>query len=263
MSGQSSDELIYEQDGAVATLTFNRPAARNAMTWAMYQGLEATCERVDADDTVRALLLRGAGDRAFVAGTDISQFTAFQTEQDALEYEARMDRVIGRLETVDKPVIALIRGFAVGAGAAIAAASDLRLATTSAQYGFPIARTLGNCLSMANYARLVDLLGPARVKEMIFRARLVGAGEGLAIGLFAEVVPEEQLEARGREVAEQIAGHAPLTLRATKEAIRRLRQTRLAGVDGHDLVTLCYTSDDFHEGVQAFLEKRKPQWRGK
>jgi enoyl-CoA hydratase/carnithine racemase len=233
------------------------------MTWAMYQGLHDACERIDADDSVRVLLLRGAGEKAFVAGTDIGQFTTFQTEQDALEYEARMDGVIGRLETVGKPVIALIRGYAVGAGAAISAASDLRLATPSAQFGFPIARTLGNCLSMANYARLVDLLGPARVKELIFRARLVGSEEGRAIGLFAEVVPDEQLEARGRELAEQVAGHAPLTLRATKEAIRRLRQARFAEVDGRDLVTLCYTSDDFHEGVRAFLEKRQPIWRGR
>src|SRR5919202_678514 len=229
MSEQSSDELIYEQDGAVATLTFNRPAARNAMTWAMYEGLYDTCERVAADDAVRVLLLRGAGDRAFVAGTDIGQFTAFQTEQDALDYEARMDRVVARLETLSKPVIALIRGYCVGGGANIAAACDLRLATSSAQFGIPTARTLGNCLSMATYARLVDLIGPGRTKDLLFRARLVGAGEGLAIGLYAEVVPEERLEARGREVAEEIAGHAPLTVRATKEAIRRLRQARLAG----------------------------------
>jgi enoyl-CoA hydratase/carnithine racemase len=256
------DDLIYEQDGSVATLTFNRPQARNAMTWAMYEGLHETCERVDADDTVRVLLLRGAGDKAFVAGTDISQFTAFQTEQDALDYEARMDRVISRLETVAKPVVALIRGYAVGGGVAIAAACDLRLATPDAQYGFPIARTLGNCLSMANYARLADLLGPARVKDLIFRARLMSAEEGHAAGLFAEIVPVDQLEARGREIATQMAAHAPLTLWATKEALRRLRDAR-SQIDGRDLVTRCYTSDDFREGVRAFLEKRKPSWRGR
>src|SRR5919202_2003190 len=105
------DELVYEQDGAVATLTFNRPAARNALTWAMYEGLHDTCERVDADDSVRVLLLRGGGDKAFAAGTDIGQFRAFQTERDALDYEARIDRVVGRLETLRKPAIALIRGY--------------------------------------------------------------------------------------------------------------------------------------------------------
>ena len=256
------DELIYAQDGAVATLTFNRPQARNAMTWAMYEGLYETCERVDADSSVRVLLLRGAGDRAFVAGTDIGQFTAFQSAQDALDYEARMDRVLSRLETVAKPVVALIRGYAVGGGAAIAACCDLRLAASDAQYGFPIARTLGNCLSMANYARLADLIGPVRVKDLIFRARLVGAEEGHAIGLFAEVVSPDQLESRGRELANQLAAHAPLTLWATKEALRRLRAAR-AQIDGHDLVTRCYTSADFREGVRAFLDKRPPQWQGR
>ncbi len=256
------DDLIYAQDGPVATLTFNRPQARNAMTWAMYEGLHETCERIDADNSVRVLLLRGAGDRAFVAGTDISQFTSFQTEQDALDYEARMDRVITRLETVAKPVVALIRGYAVGGGAAIAAACDLRLAAADAQYGFPIARTLGNCLSAANYARLADLIGSARVKDLVFRARLVGADEGHAIGLFTEVVPTGELEARGRALALQLASHAPLTLWATKEALRRLRASR-AQIDTHDLITRCYTSVDFREGVRAFLDKRPPQWQGR
>lgn len=257
-------ELLYEVDGAVATVTFNRPAARNAMTWTMYDGLYGACERVDADPEVRALLLRGAGDRAFVAGTDISQFTAFRTEQDALDYEARMDRVMGRLEAVRKPTIALIRGYAVGGGAGIALCCDVRLASPSARFGIPTARTLGNCLSMATYARLVDVIGPARTKDLLFTARLAGADEGLAMGLFSQIVPEDELETRGSELAVQLAGHAPLTLWATKEALRRLREARLAAAgDGHDLVARCYTSADFREGVTAFLEKRPPVWQGR
>jgi enoyl-CoA hydratase/carnithine racemase len=253
-------EILYSQDGPVATLTFNRPQARNAMTWAMYDELYETCERVEADPGVRVLVLQGAGEKAFVAGTDISQFPAFQTAQDALDYEARLDRIIGRLETLSKPTIALIRGYAVGAGANIALTCDLRLATPSAQFGIPVARTLGNCLSMNTYARLADMIGPARTKDLLFTARLVNAEEGLAMGLYREIVPEADLEARGNELALQIAGHAPLTLWATKEALRRLREGRR---DGQDLISRVYTSEDFREGVSAFLEKRKAVWRGR
>jgi enoyl-CoA hydratase/carnithine racemase len=261
---EQEPQILYAREGAIATVTFNRPAARNAMTWAMYDGLYDACERADADPDVRVLLLRGAGDRAFVAGTDISQFTAFQTEQDALDYEARMDRVMGRLETVQKPTIALIHGYAVGGGAGIALCCDLRLATPNARFGIPTARTLGNCLSMATYARLVDTIGPARTKDLLFTARLASAEEGLAMGLYSEIVPEDQLAARGQALAEQIAAHAPLTIWATKEALRRLRQARQAAAgDGRDIVTRCYTSGDFREGVSAFLAKRTPVWRGK
>jgi hypothetical protein len=143
---------------SVAWLTFNRPQARNAMTWAMYDGLYAACERVDADETVRAFVLRGAGDRAFVAGTDISQFQAFQTAEDALHYERSVNRYVSRLEAVRKPTIAMIRGYCVGGGAAIATACDLRIAGCDAKFGVPIARTLGNTLSAQNLARLVALI---------------------------------------------------------------------------------------------------------
>ncbi|HEV2121644.1 MAG TPA: enoyl-CoA hydratase/isomerase family protein [Chloroflexota bacterium] len=258
----SEPELLFSQEGAIATLTFNRPHSRNALTWAMYDGLDDLCARMEADQSVRVLLLKGAGDKAFVAGTDISQFTAFQTAEDALHYEARLDRVIGRFEALSKPTIALIHGYAVGAGANIALSCDLRLATPSAQFGIPVARTLGNCLSMRTYARLVDAIGPARTKDLLFTARLATADEGLAMGLYREIVPEGELEARGHALAEQIAGHAPLTLWATKEALRRLREARLREVEGTDLISRVYTSADFHEGVSAFLEKRRPSWKG-
>ncbi|MBI3302670.1 MAG: enoyl-CoA hydratase/isomerase family protein [Deltaproteobacteria bacterium] len=257
----SEPELLFEQDGPLATVTFNRPEARNAMTWAMYDGLVEACETVDASADVRVLILRGAGGKAFVAGTDISQFQAFHTPEDALEYERRLDRVIGRLESVTKPTIAAIEGYAVGGGAAIALACDLRYCTPESQIGMPIARTLGNCLSMANYARLVDLLGPARTKELLFRARLVTAEEASQMGLVNEVVPAERLCGHVREIAREIAGHAPLTLRVTKEAIRRLQVHRRA-IESDDLIVQAYMSEDFREGVAAFLEKRKPVFRG-
>jgi enoyl-CoA hydratase len=255
-------EVLFEREGALAVLTFNRPEARNAMTWAMYDGLAAACDAVDADDGLRVLLLRGAGGRAFVAGTDIGQFRTFATADDALEYERRMDRVISRLEQVGKPTLAAIAGVAAGGGAAIALACDLRYCTPESTIGVPIARTLGNCLSMANYARLVDLLGPARAKELIFRARLVPAAEAQRVGLVNEIVAADQLEERVREVAREIAGHAPITLRVTKEAIRRLQLARRPP-ECDDLIVQAYLSEDFREGVSAFLAKRKPAFRGR
>jgi enoyl-CoA hydratase/carnithine racemase len=255
-------EILFEREGALGWLTFNRPAARNAMTWAMYEGLVAACETADADPELRVLILRGAGGKAFVAGTDISQFPAFQTAQDGLDYEQRMEQVLSRLEQVEKPTIAAIAGAAVGGGAAIALACDLRYCTPDSAIGVPIARTLGNCLSMANYSRLVDLLGPMRTKELIFRARLVPAAEAQRYGLINEVVPVERLEAHVREVATEIAGHAPITIRVTKEAIRRLHLHRRAP-EAEDLIAQTYTSDDFKEGVAAFLSKRKPVFRGR
>lgn len=258
----SEPELLFERDGPLAIVTFNRPHARNAMTWAMYDGLVEACETVDADPGIRVLILRGAGGKAFVAGTDISQFTSFRTAEDGIEYERRMDRVVSRLESVTKPTIAAIEGYAVGGGAGIALACDLRYCTPESKIGIPIARTLGNCLSMANYARLVDLLGPGRAKEMIFRARLVEAEEARQAGLVNEVVPAERLYEYVRAVALEIAEHAPITIRVTKEAIRRLQaHRRFEG--GEDLVAMAYTSEDFREGVTAFLEKRKPVFRGR
>ena len=156
----SNNEVLVTRDGPIVTLTFNRPAARNAMTWGMYERLYQTCEEVDADDSIRVLVLRGAGGKAFVAGTDISQFTKFETAEDGLRYERDGDQRSGRIGRVKKPVIAQIQGVAVGGGFGIAAGADIRIATPDARFGAPIARTLGNCLSMRAYARYTDLLGP-------------------------------------------------------------------------------------------------------
>ncbi len=255
-------DVVFERQGVIGWLTFNRPQARNAMTWAMYDALLRVCDAVESDPTLRVLVLTGAGEKAFVAGTDISQFQTFAGAQDALAYEARMDNVIGRLEALNRPTIAAVRGYAVGGGASIALACDLRLCAPDARFGVPVARTLGNCLSMSNYARLVDLIGPTRTKELIFTAKLIDAAEAQAMGLVNEIVPAEALTARVREVAEQIASHAPLTIQVTKEAVRRiLLHRRPPRAD--DLVLKAYLSDDFREGVRAFLEKRAPRWQGR
>ena len=152
-------------------------------------------------------------------------------------------------------------GACTGGGAAIAAACDLRIAATNARFGFPIARTLANCLSMSNLARLSALIGPARVIEMIFTARLFSAAEAMSAGLVTEVLPDQSaLQARALELATLLAGHAPLTMRATKEALRRLRDNL---PPDEDLIRLCYTSRDFREGMDAFLTKRPPVWEGR
>jgi enoyl-CoA hydratase/carnithine racemase len=254
-------DLLYERRGPAAVITFNRPQARNAMTFAMYEELYARCDEVDDDDDVRVLVLRGAGGKAFVSGTDIRQFLDFDSGRTGVEYEAEIDRYVGRLDALRKPAIALVEGYAVGAGLAIAAACDLRVCTPGAQFGLPIARTLGNCLSMAGYARLVAILGEARTKDVVFTARMVSADEALAAGLVSEVVAEDAIEERVLALAERVAAHAPITLRVTKEALRRLRNANVP--DGADLVEEAYGSEDFRQGVAAFLDKRRHPWTGR
>ena len=203
-----TDELLVSQDGAIARIVLNRPQARNALTFAMYEGLVTQCLRIQEDASVKALVITGAGEKAFAAGTDIAQFRSFETAEDALGYERFMDRVLGTLERMRVPTIAAIAGACTGGGAAIAAACDLRVATRDARFGFPIARTLGNCLSQGNLKRLSDLIGPARVKDIIFTARLVGAEEALAIGLVGEVVDGCSRPGRARDRAGD-AGRRP------------------------------------------------------
>lgn len=264
MARSADEEILFEEEGQLVFVTFNRPEARNAMTWNTYERLVAFCNQVDADDDIRVVILRGAGDQAFVAGTDISQFVSFREPQDAIGYEQRIDQVVDRLERVRKPTIAMIRGYCVGGGAALALACDFRFGTPDLRFGFPMARTLGNCLSMSNYARLVDYMGPARAKELIMLARLLTAEEAVSLGIINEVVPPEQLEGRVRAVAATLCEHAPLTLRATKEAIRRIQSRhRLSSHEGEDLILSCYMSEDFRSAVRAFLEKKPHTWTGR
>jgi enoyl-CoA hydratase len=259
---EGGQDILYEERDGIATVTFNRPQARNAFTFAMYERLAEICAMVNGDRSIRVMILTGAGGKAFAAGTDISQFRTFDTPEDALAYEARIDRVLGALEQCRVPTIAAIAGACTGGGAGIAGCCDFRIASSNAKFGFPIARTLGNCLSMSNYARFAALIGAGRVKDLIFTARLVEAAEALAIGLVNEVVADgDALMARAQEMARLMAGHAPLTLQATKEALRRLRPTIARG-EGDDLIVMCYMSRDFREGMDAFLNKRPPNFAG-
>jgi enoyl-CoA hydratase/carnithine racemase len=254
-------ELLVDSDGGVLTVTFNRPRQRNAMTWGMYEGLYAACEQADADDEIRVMVLKAAGEKAFVAGTDISQFSDFSTGQDGVAYEEKIARIVNRLEDVGVPTVAAIRGFCVGGGLGIASVCDLRIATPSARFGIPIARTLGNCLSMNNYSLLMSHLGPARTLDMLLRARLFTGEEAAAAGFVAELCGEDQLDAATDGVAQTLLGHAPLSMWAAKEAVRRIR--RAAVPDGDDIVARVFGSEDFHTAVAAFAAKQPVVWQGR
>ncbi len=257
-----SDELLIERRDGIVFVTLNRPQARNAMTFPMYEGLFKLATEANTDDTVKVIVITGAGEKAFAAGTDISQFTNFKTAADALAYEEKIDRIMTALENCQKPTIAAIAGAATGGGAAIASVCDLRIGAANARFGFPIAKTLGNCLSMANYARLAVMMGPARVMDLVYTARLLGAEEMKSVGLLSEILPDHAaLQARAEELARTIMTHAPLTMRATKEAMRRLRAP-LREIHGDDLVEMCFTSKDFAEGVESFLARRPAKWTG-
>ncbi|HYU20959.1 MAG TPA: enoyl-CoA hydratase [Chloroflexota bacterium] len=256
-----TEETLFEQDGPVGWLTFNRPEARNSMTWGMYEALRETCERVDEDPAMRVVVLRGAGDKAFASGTDIRQFLDFKTREDALAYEDRLDRSIGRLAAMQKPAIAMVQGDAVGGGLFLALSCDIRIAAEHTRYGVPVARTLGNFPAPANFSRLVAAIGPVRARNLVLTARLMDAQEAQAVGLVDEVLPADRLEERVRELAQRIAGLAPLTLSTIKEAARRVAEP-FALRDAEELLLTCYLSQDFQEGVRAFLEKRTPNWKG-
>lgn len=245
-------------DGPVATATINRPEARNAMTMAMYDALAEFCGQVDDKPEVRVAVIRGAGGKAFVSGTDISHFRDFDSAEDGISYEQHIESVLTRLEQVTVPTIAVVDGYATGGGLSIAAACDLRLCTPNAKFGLPIARTLGNCVSMPTYARLAHLIGAARTLHLIYTAGFVDGAEAARIGLASELV--DAIDTRLAELCAQLASQAPLTMRATKTALRRLRDHELP--EDEDLIRLCYGSEDFREGVAAFLAKRKPQWQG-
>ncbi len=257
----SDGTVRYARDGVVGRITFDRPAARNAMTWTMYRELAEACGKVAADPEVRVAVLRGAGGKAFVAGTDIGQFRDFKSGEDGVAYERQVATYLAAVEELPVPTIAVVEGWAIGGGLAIAAACDLRVATPGSRFGVPIARTLGNCLSIPNYACLAAELGLARTKRMLLLAEMLTADELLAAGFLAEIVAPEELDARVDKLCERLAGNAPITMRVTKESLRRLLHAGFP--DGEDLIRQCYGSEDFRIGVASFMEKREPRWTGK
>jgi enoyl-CoA hydratase len=257
----NSGQVRLAINDGVAAILIDRPQARNAMTWAMYGQLADICARIAADPAVRVATIRGAGGEAFVAGTDIEQFTTFRDGEDGIAYERAIDERVGLIEALPMPTIAVVEGWAIGGGLAIAAACDLRVATPDASFGVPIARTLGNCLSMNNIARIIAAFGVARVKRMLLLADTIGADEALACGFVTAIADAGAIDAEAARLCKRLAGHAPVTMRVSKQAMRRLGAANLP--DGADLIRAAYGSSDFHEGVAAFMEKRRPVWKGR
>ena len=247
------------RDG-VASVVFDRPQARNAMTWAMYERLGQICMQLQTDAAVRVVTFRGAGGEAFVAGTDIEQFSSFQNGEDGLAYEQQIDQCIQKLEALPMPTVAVIEGWAIGGGLAIATACDFRVATPGSRFGVPIARTLGNCLSVANVARLVAVFGVPRVKRMLMLAEILAADEALECGFLLQISDASEMDAGLAALCERLLALAPVTQSVSKEGLRRWVGRSLPADE--DLILRSYGSEDFREGVAAFVGKRPPVWLG-
>src|SRR5688572_7017635 len=209
VSSMNDGAVRYERDGAIARVIFDRPAARNAMTWAMYEQMAEACRKITDDASVRVAVFRGAGGKAFVAGTDISQFLDFKSGEDGIAYERKVAEYFTAVETLPVPTLAVVEGWAIGGGLAIATACDLRIATPGSRFGVPIARTLGNCLSVANYARLVAALGASRAKRVLLLAENLSAEEALAGGFLSAIAEPAVLDQRIAELCERLQQHAP------------------------------------------------------
>jgi enoyl-CoA hydratase len=253
---------VERRGRGIVWVIVDRPDARNAMTFAMWERLREIATELAADETVRVVVIAGAGTQAFVAGTDIAEFRAFESADDGVAYEKRIGAVIRALDAIRVPTIAAIAGACTGGGVSVAATCDLRIGAPNARIGVPIARTLGNCISLRNFARVAGIVGADRAKALLLTGKLLRAEDALGSGFLTELVPsEDTLHPRAQELAEELVALAPLTLRATKDMARRLRDA-VPLPDAEDLIRLCYGSRDFREGLTAFLDKRRPQWSG-
>ncbi|GGA50145.1 enoyl-CoA hydratase/isomerase family protein [Pelagibacterium lentulum] len=257
----NSGQVLVERDGGVARVTFERVDAHNAFTWAMYEQLDAILAEISADPDIRVVTLRGAGGKAFVAGSDISQFKEFKGGVDGIAYEAKMDRYFERILAVPVPTVAIIDGWAVGGGLNIAACCDIRVASSLAKFGSPIARTIGNCVSMKTYARVLGGFGEARAKRMLLLAEFIDAEEALAAGFLARLAEPETIDQVADEVVARLLENAPITLHVSKAALGRIMAPDCDPAD--DLISLAYGSEDFRRGVDAFVSKTRPEWSGR
>ena len=257
----SQGQVVFTKQDRVGYITFDRPDARNAMTWQMYEELGEICRAVATDGDLRAVVLRGAGGQSFIAGSDISQFAQFSDGNDGIAYERKMEHYLSLLLDIPVPTLAVIEGIAVGGGLNIAACCDIRIAAKGTRLGVPIARTIGNTLSIHNYARLVAAFGEGRARRMLMLGELLDGEEALSCGFLSRLVEPQDLDEATAKLVARLLENAPLTLQASKKAIRRVLHADLE--EAEDLVALCYGSQDFKLGVAAFIAKQKPAWTGR
>ena len=254
-------EVRLELRNGIAFISFDHVAARNAMTAGMYQSLKTICEDLTKGSAAHVAILRGAGGKSFVSGSDIAQFAGFQNGDDGIDYEEGIDRYLTPLAMLPIPTIAVIDDMAIGGGLAIASCCDFRISTPDARFGVPIAKTLGNCLSAANVAWLVAHLGVTIVKRMLLLAELVTAPELLKQGYLLATYPADDLDAEAKQLAERLKKLAPITQKSSKQTLARIIKNNLP--DRSDLIRECYGSADFKNGVAAFLNGKSPTWTGK
>lgn len=260
-----TDKMIAEKDGGIGWITYNNPARRNAISLEMQQAIPVIVEDFKKDPDVRVVVLKGAGDKAFISGADISEFEKRRSSDEArAEYNRTAGRAGASLGSLEQPLIAMIQGFCMGGGLATALAADIRVASSDSTFGIPAAR-LGLGYGFGGVKLLVDLVGPAIANEILFTARRWTASEALRVGLVNQVVEPAALESKVRELAGQIAENAPLTVRACKAAIRQAVRDREVRDLEHvaKLVQACFDSRDYVEGRRAFMEKRTPRFEGR
>lgn len=261
----STEKMIAEKDGAIGWMIFNNPSRHNAVSMDMYLAVPEIIAAFEQDDEVRVIVLRGAGDKAFVSGADISQFEEVRaSKEDTNKYDEITERASNSVYQTAKPSIAMINGYCMGGGVSFAMSCDLRIASDSARFGVPAAK-LGVGYRAHGLRKLINAVGPSFAKEIFYTARQFSAEEALTMGWVNRVVPTEQLEGYVREYAGTIAANAPLTLRAVKATVNELlkdpQQRDLNRSEA--LVEACFTSEDYVEGRRAFMEKRKPEFHGR